>query len=145
MEQNKNGFVAFLRLLGSWIVLPIMYYVVYFVGSLCSRFLLWVISEISVLSAFMKIILIIVGGSFFLGIIILPLFFGAAATVFASEKVYPSKNGTRYIVFSVILMTLTVVGFLMALILRVINWAAIYVVVYCILVIAFRQKRLTQD
>ncbi len=56
------------------------------------------------LSAFLKIIVIIVGGSFILGLALTPLWYGIPLTYSASEAVCPSKRGDGYIVVGVLIV-----------------------------------------
>jgi hypothetical protein len=56
------------------------------------------------LSAFLKLIVIIVGGSFILGIALAPLWYGIPLTYSASEAVCPSKRGDRYVVMGVLIL-----------------------------------------
>lgn len=115
------------------LVLVGCYLAVIALEELASRGALWFLGELRELSTVVKIILIVFGGSTLLGLVFAPVFYGAPLTAVASEAVSPSPNGTRYVVFSTIILTLTVISFLGLLIIKnVLNIACIFVVLYCI-------------
>jgi len=115
------------------LVLVGCYLAVIVLEELACRGAMWFLDELSALSIVAKIILIFFGGSALLGLVFTPVFYGSMLTVLASEAVSPSPNGTRYIVFSTIVLTLTVISFFsLLLIKRTLNIACIFVVLYCI-------------
>ncbi len=64
------------------------------------------------LSAFLKLIVLIVGGTFILGIAIAPLWYGIPLIHFASDAICTSKKGLRYTIFGVFVVVFSILGIL---------------------------------
>ena len=88
----------------SWLTLIGCYIAFCFIVSLDMRLLAYIAGLYGQLSAFLKLIVIIVGGSFILGLALAPLWYGVPLTYTASEAGCPSKRGDRYIVVGVLIV-----------------------------------------
>jgi len=104
--------------------------VVYFIAVLLFALVLYVIGIIGDLPRFWRIIIYLFGGSTLLGILFAPLQYGGILTVSASEAIKPSKAGTRYKVFSLIIIIIYALEFVLSIIMRKPNWAALYVIAF---------------
>ena len=92
----------------SWLTLVVGYLIYELVIVLDLFFITYLLSLYDELSAFLKIIVIILGGSFALGLIIYPIIYGATFTVEFSESLYESKKGTRYILSGILILIITI-------------------------------------
>lgn len=90
-------FLSWLTLLGCVIAIILF-------TNLVMLFLSYALSLYDQLSAFLKLVVIVIGGSFFLGLVFAPIFYGIPLSVTLSEKVFESKRGARYIVFGIIIL-----------------------------------------
>lgn len=133
-EGKKKKTNCFLTLL-SWMILPVCYMLVYWLGSLATSLVAQVIGEIRMLSTITKIFVYFVGGGVMIGLVLAPITYGGPLTVAASEAIATSENGVRYVVFATVVITITAVSFILTAIMGTINIAAIYVVIYCISVL----------
>lgn len=88
----------------SWLTLIGCYIAFCLIVSLDMALLGYIAGLYYQLSAFLKLIVIIVGGSFILGIALAPLWYGIPLTYSASEVVCPSKRGDRYVVMGVLIL-----------------------------------------
>ena len=88
----------------SWLTLIGCYIAFCLIASLDMALLGYIAGLYYQLSAFLKLIVIIVGGSFILGIALAPLWYGIPLTYSASEAVCPSKRGDRYVVMGVLIL-----------------------------------------
>jgi hypothetical protein len=88
----------------SWLTLIGCYIAFCLIVSLDMALLGYIAGLYYQLSAFLKLIVIIVGGSFILGIALAPLWYGIPLTYSASEAVCPSKRGDRYVVMGVLIL-----------------------------------------
>lgn len=88
----------------SWLVLAVCYFVLCVIANLDVALLKYLIGLYSELSAFLKLVIIILGGSFFAGLAIAPALYGVPLTVALCEKIHPSKKGARYIVFGIFVL-----------------------------------------
>lgn len=142
-EMNEMGKVV--RTFLSWVFLYIAYLVVGWIGSLLFRFGFWAWGEFLSLSAFLKLIIVCLGGGTFIGIIISSLFYVPVLTITLSEAIARSKCGTRYIVFGTIAILVTGISFLLRIILsQSVNIPSLYVIVYCIILLAVKTKVLEE-
>lgn len=62
------------------------------------------------LSPFLKIIVILIGGSTIIGLFVAPLFYGIPMTYAASEAVCPSRKGDRYIALGALIIVSCVIN-----------------------------------
>lgn len=102
----------------SWLTLIGCYIAFCFIVSLDMRLLAYIAGLYGQLSAFLKLIVIIVGGSFILGLALAPLWYGVPLTYTASEAVCPSKRGDRYIVVGVLIVVSCILEIILGFMLR---------------------------
>lgn len=76
----------------SWLTLISCYVAFCFIVNLDMMLLAYIVSLYAQLSAFLKLIVIIIGGSFILGLALTPLWYGIPLTYSLSEKVFSSKR-----------------------------------------------------
>ena len=88
----------------SWLTLVGCYIVFCLIVALDMALLAYISSLYYQLSAFLKLIVIIIGGSFILGIALAPLWYGIPLTYSASEAVCPSRRGDRYVIMGVLIL-----------------------------------------
>lgn len=90
-------FLSWLTLIGCYLVVCIWVSIVLSIA--------WnLLSLYATLSAFLKIIVTVIGGTFFLSLLFAPVFYGASFTVALSEKVRESNTGMRYIILGIIVI-----------------------------------------
>ena len=87
----------------SWLTLIGCYIAFILVISLDMELLAFISKLYNQLSAFLKLIVLFIGGSSILGLTIAPLLYGIPITYHASEAVCPSRKGDRYVVMGVII------------------------------------------
>ena len=102
----------------SWLTLIGCYIAFCLIVSLDMALLRYIAGLYYQLSAFLKLIVIIVGGSFILGIALAPLWYGIPLTYSASEAVCPSKRGARYVVMGVLILVSCVLEIISGFMLR---------------------------
>ena len=118
------------------LVLIICYVVVATLETLACQAVMWFIGEITQMSTLAMVLVLVFGGSMLLGIILAPIFYGSMLTILASEAVDKSPSGTRYWIFSAIVMVITLVCFVGYLILMsTINIPSLLVLVYCVMLL----------
>lgn len=88
----------------SWLTLVGCYIAFCLIVTLDMTLLAYIAGLYYQLSAFFKLIVIIVGGSFILGLALAPLWYGIPLTYSASEAVCPSKRGDRYVIMGVLIL-----------------------------------------
>lgn len=88
----------------SWLTLIGCYIAFCLIVALDMKLLSYISSLYHQLSAFLKLIVIIIGGSFIFGLAVAPLWYGIPLTYSASEAVYPSKRGDRYVIMGVLIL-----------------------------------------
>ena len=96
----------------SWVVLILFYFLFAVVLGLDQLLLGYVFNLYDQLGAFMKLVVIFVGGTFIGGLALAPLFYGIPFTYAASEAVCPSRKGVRYIVWGIFLVGGTIFSLL---------------------------------
>ncbi len=98
--MNKTGkmrrFLAWLTLVGCWWLFSL-------IVALDMLLLTYLLSLFVELTTFLKLVVIILGGSFFLGLAIAPLWYGIPLTLYLSQKVCPTRYGDRYVIFGVLI------------------------------------------
>ena len=102
----------------SWLALIGCYFLFCFIVALDMALLSYVLDLYSQLSAFLKLVILIIGGSFVLGIAFAPLFYGIPLIITACEAICPSKRGTRYTVFGIFVLVCCVAEIFMGFMLR---------------------------
>lgn len=85
----------------SWVVLIACYLAFGLILNLDMMLLKYILGLYSSLGTFLKIVVLLLGGTTILGLAVAPLWYGIPLMKAASEKVYPSKNGLRYTVFGI--------------------------------------------
>lgn len=99
VEDDKTDPGIFKRIL-SWIVLVACFAVALLIFGVVFMLVDYIFDLISSLPSLLKIIVYVFGGGTFLyGIIFIPYTLGLPLLIGASEKVCPSKNGLRYLLF----------------------------------------------
>ena len=83
----------------SWVVLIACTAVVYFVQTIAYRIAMYIIQWFLNTSAFMRIVAIVFGGGTILALASLPIIYGSTLSVIASDAVFPSRRGLRYIIW----------------------------------------------
>ena len=96
----------------SWLTLVGCYLLFSLINMLDLLLLSFISDLVTSLPAFLKFLTILIGGTFILGIAIAPLWYGIPLTVAASNSVHQSKKGTRYKVFGIFIIVITVLSFL---------------------------------
>lgn len=129
----------------SVLVLVVCYVVVSVVETYAGMGVMWFLEEISKMSTAATIVIVIFGGTLMLGVVFVPIFWGATLTLLASEAVSPSPHGTKYVVFSIIVMILTVVSFVLTYMGGVINLAGIGILIYCIMVLVGSKSMIEEN
>lgn len=131
-NHTKKSFSK-LRHLLSVAVLPVCYIVVYLWFTLMYRCAIIAYRWLDTLSTLGVILAVVFLGSITLALLFAPIKYGALLTIQCSEAIAPSKHGERYRTFSIILLLLTVVSFLLSLrLMGTLNLACIFVAIYCI-------------
>ena len=92
----------------SWLVLLGCYLAFAFLVSIYIPLINFVFDLYGSLNAFLKLLILIIGGSFLLGIVIAPVYYGIPLMHTASEAVCESRKGVRYTVFGIWVLTSTV-------------------------------------
>ena len=82
----------------SWLALIGIAFLVDVVISLDFLFLKYLLSLYAQLTPFFKLVIILIGGTFFLGLLITPIYYGLILSWTASESICQSKKGLRYTV-----------------------------------------------
>ena len=90
----------------SWVVLIACTAVVYFVQTIAYRIAMYIIQWFLNTSAFMRIVAIVFGGGTILALASLPIIYGSTLSVMASDAVFPSRRGLRYIIWGTIYLLL---------------------------------------
>lgn len=98
----------------SWIVLIGCFLVFRLAVFLDALLLGYIIGLYSQLGAFLKLVIIIFGGTFILGLAFTPLLYGISLSVAASEALYESQSGVRYIVVGTMIVMLGILDILCA-------------------------------
>lgn len=88
----------------AWLALVGCYIAFCFVIGLDMALVKYLASLYVQLSAFLKLVIIIVGGSFVFGLATAPLFYGIPLTYAACEAICPSRRGVRYIVMGILIL-----------------------------------------
>lgn len=95
------------KVLFSWIVMVVIFIVAILLFALVIGLGRIIMNEISTWPVLIRIAIFIFGGlSYLFGLLIAPLFYGVPALIAISERVCPSKKGTRYVVFGIIITIL---------------------------------------
>ena len=119
----------------SWLTLIACYILFCLIVALDMALLSYISSLYGHLSPFLKIIVIIVGGSFILGLAFAPLWYGIPLTYAASEAVCPSKRGARYLIIGIIIIVTCILDILSKFMVR-----DIVIAIYGIALIAYGRK-----
>jgi len=93
----------------SWLALIGCFFLFCLVATLDSLLISYISSLYSQLSPFLKLVIIIIGGAFILGLTLTPIYYGAILTITWCEGIYPSVKGSRYIVMGVVVIILCVI------------------------------------
>ena len=91
----------------SWVVLYLASCLTSVITSISLTIGAYLFDLIDTLNVFLKIVIYIIGGSVLLSFLILPIYYGTALTIYASEAIKESKKGTRYIAFGMIMLILS--------------------------------------
>lgn len=129
-----------LKHLLAWLSIFVCYLIVAILASLAMSFVAFIVMQVGKLSLVTRLFIYLVGGTTLLGIALAPLHFGPAITAAVSESIYPSANGTRYIVFATIQITLSALSFVLNLIAGHLNIAILYTVLYSIFLIIYGKE-----
>ena len=116
----------------SWFVLLITCFIVLLVVHFSYIGTLYLIDFFWHNNLFVKILLFAFLGSTVFGWFCAVIFYGATLSFFASEAVYPSKKGTRYLVYSVVMLVLYLICMLIEFDTRQIIMSIFYVVLLII-------------
>ena len=119
----------------SWIVMCLISVVVSLIASLLVGLGGWLIGIISHLSVFLQILCYLVGGSTLLSLIFLPVFYGPPLTVMASEAVCPTKKGTRYKAYAILMLITYILDIIIGLNNGHFNLATIVMCIYYIVLL----------
>lgn len=90
-------FLSWLALIGCYV----LFCVVVQLDTLLIGYMLNLYHE---LSPFLKLVILIIGGSFTLGLTLAPIYYGAILTVAWCENIYPSKKGARYTALGILIV-----------------------------------------
>lgn len=88
----------------SWLALIVCYFAVCMLVSLDGMLLNYIWGLYDQLSPFLKIIVIIIGGTFVFGLAVAPVYYGSILTLTWCEKISESKKGTRYTVMGIFIL-----------------------------------------
>lgn len=98
----------------SWIVMFLLSVLANTCTSLVIRLCGWFINLTNVMNLGPRIVCYLFFGTTLLSILFIPAVYGAILTSSASEAVCPTKKGTRYIVYSVLMLVLCVYDFVVS-------------------------------
>ncbi len=93
----------------SWLALVGCYIIFGIILSLDMELLAYIVNLYSQLSAFLKLVIIIFGGSTIVGFALAPLFYGVSLSYAASEAICPSKKGARYIIVGILIILFSLI------------------------------------
>ena len=129
----------------SWIVLYLISVLTSLLTSLVIGIGGYIFSLVSSLNAFLEIIIYIVGGTTFLGLLISPAWYGAFLAVSASEAVKRSKKGTRYFVLSIYMLISNVFYIVAGLIGGTLHLNSIIMCLYYVILIIAGKNAITES
>ena len=115
-----------------------MYLISVVVGILASLLVAlggWLIGIINDLSVFLRILCYLFGGSTLLSLLLLPVYYGPPLTIMASEAICPTRKGTRYKVYSVLMLITYVLDIIIGLSNSYFNLATIVMCIYYIVLL----------
>ena len=104
MKRFGAGLVFSLRVLLAWIVLAVCYFIFCLIAALDISIIKYIISLYSQLSPFLKLVVMVIGWSFFIGITVTPAVWASQLTIVLCDKIQPSRRGLRYIIMSILVI-----------------------------------------
>lgn len=99
-----------MRRILSWVVLVLISWLVAVLTSVVIGVSVHILDLIDTLGTFLKVVIYIFGGATLLSFILLPVHYGSYAAISVSEAIKSSKKGTRYIVWSVFMIIMSIIS-----------------------------------
>lgn len=97
-----------MRRLSAYVVLYLFSTVISLLTSLFVGVAEYILRLIQDLGILLRIAIYLIGGSTFISLVLLPIFYGAPICVHLVELIHNSKKGSRYLVFSIYMLVTTI-------------------------------------
>ena len=129
----------------SWVVLYLICCLTSLVEAVACKFGAYLLYLVNELSVFWRLVAYLFGGVTFLSIITLPIHYGSYFSFSASEAIAPSKKGTRYIVFSVYMLIISVIYTILEAMNGTFHASVVLMCIYYITLIVLSRDICSQD